>query len=377
MILYEQDWLITVWETMAATRSNVTAGSSWLQAMSDAASQLDITIQYCMPLPRHMLESTRHQPVTNARASGDYHPGSSQFEISLSSLFYWSIGIAPSKDDYWTTEVQPGNPYGNSTSEPNWQLQAIVIALSTGPNGPSDGIGFTNASLVMSTVRGDGVTLQPDRPATIMDVALLAALAPGAPANSIPDVRSTWTAYGGHAYRFHHVLSTQLGSPFTFALEDLGPAGDATAFAVFDWFNPLGGPIQVLTTSAKGTITTVAATTPALSSFTIPHAQGQPSAPQGAHSIEHYIIIPQLPGGWWLFGEAGKVVPVSKQRIADLQVLADGFTATILGASGELAGVSILISAPGAKGALSPVLCPSVAQKTATLTCTAGACTCG
>jgi hypothetical protein len=48
MVLYEQDWLNVVWEGMNVTRSNVTAGSLWLQAMSDAAVSLDLTIQYCM-----------------------------------------------------------------------------------------------------------------------------------------------------------------------------------------------------------------------------------------------------------------------------------------------------------------------------------------
>jgi hypothetical protein len=74
MQVYEQDWLITVWESMDVTKFNVTAGSSWLAAMAEAAAELGVTIQYCMPLPRHMLESTFHQPVTNARSSGDYHP---------------------------------------------------------------------------------------------------------------------------------------------------------------------------------------------------------------------------------------------------------------------------------------------------------------
>ena len=67
MVTYEQDWLITVWDKMTVTKANVTAGADWLQAMSDAAQGLGITIQYCMPLPRHMLQSTAHQPVTNAR----------------------------------------------------------------------------------------------------------------------------------------------------------------------------------------------------------------------------------------------------------------------------------------------------------------------
>jgi hypothetical protein len=60
--------------------------------MADAATSLGVTIQYCMPLPRHMLESTHHQAVTNARASGDYHPGAGNFDISQSSLFYWALG---------------------------------------------------------------------------------------------------------------------------------------------------------------------------------------------------------------------------------------------------------------------------------------------
>lgn len=77
---------------MNVTRSSIDASSTWLKAMADAATSLGITIQYCMPLPRHMLESTHHQAVTNARASGDYHPGAGNFDISQSSLFYWAIG---------------------------------------------------------------------------------------------------------------------------------------------------------------------------------------------------------------------------------------------------------------------------------------------
>ncbi len=73
------------------------------------------------------------------------------------------------QDDYWTTQTQPGNPYKDNPNEPNWQLQvgwinvlqldsvncwydcflqAIVVTLSVGPNGPSDMVGGTNKSLV-------------------------------------------------------------------------------------------------------------------------------------------------------------------------------------------------------------------------------------
>ena len=56
MVLYEQDWLITVWRGMNVTRSSIDASSTWLKAMADAATALGVTIQFCMPLPRHMLE---------------------------------------------------------------------------------------------------------------------------------------------------------------------------------------------------------------------------------------------------------------------------------------------------------------------------------
>lgn len=215
----------------------------------------------------------------------------------------------------------------------------------------------TNASLVLSTVRGDGLTLQPDRPLTTMDAALLAVFSGG----GVPDVRSTWTAYLGHSYRWHHVLAAQLGGPFELSLSDLGPAGAAPRFAVVDWFS-------------HGILTILAA---ANDTFVVPHGQGQPSAPAAAHSIQHFTVIPQLPGGWWLYGEAGKVVPMSKQRVPDIALLADGFSATVLGAAGEKA-VPMLVVQPGGS-ALVEVACPSgVAGASSTLTCSSAApsCTC-
>jgi len=347
---------------MNATRSNIDASHNWLSAMADAATALGLTIQYCMPLPRHMLESTHFQAVTNARASGDYHPGAGNYNVELSSLFYWAIGVAPSKDDWWTTEVQTGSPYGDNPTEPNWQLQALVVGLSTGPNGPSDKIGFTNASLVMSTVRGDGLNLQPDRPATLLDSALLYAFAGN---GQLPDVRSTWTAHAGHALRWHSVLAVSLAAPFSLSATDLGPAGTATSFAVFDWFNPTSALAVLPADGSKA--------------FTIPQGQGQPSAPATAHSVQHFVVVPQLAGGWWVYGEAGKVVGMSHQRVDHvLEVGTDGFSFDVIGSAGEPAGVTFLVSGPTDGGKLRGVTCPSVAGKVATLTCSAAtnACAC-
>ena len=50
--------------------------------------------------------------LDQARATGDYQPGNDNWKIGVSSLFVDAIGVAPFKDNFWTTTDQPGNPYG-------------------------------------------------------------------------------------------------------------------------------------------------------------------------------------------------------------------------------------------------------------------------
>eukprot|EP00117_Sycon_ciliatum_P013722 scpid71600/ scgid0175/ len=64
MIVYEQDWLVTTYERMSVTQSSLYAAQNWLLYMGSAASKLNISVQYCMPLPMHMLQSTSIQSVT-------------------------------------------------------------------------------------------------------------------------------------------------------------------------------------------------------------------------------------------------------------------------------------------------------------------------
>ena len=159
-------------------------------------------IEYCMSYPRHMLASTEIPAVTQARASDDYHPGHDQWSpMGTTSLFAWAIGVAPSKDNYWSTSVQncpkvkknsKARPsliewtkklthlffvvhffpnrikYGNDT-EPHNRLQAAVITLSKGPVAPSDAVGKSDRGLIMRSAMEDGTLLQPSRPATMID----------------------------------------------------------------------------------------------------------------------------------------------------------------------------------------------------------------
>ena len=177
--------------------------AAWLTAMSDAADQTNVTLQYCMSLPRHILQSASFKRVTHARASHDY--GQSQArntqqwsELGLSAMFYWSLvsaatacyqrpvttsspdadrccqqGILPFKDDFWSESVEPGNTWGSKEADP--ELQTLVSALSGGPVGPSDALHQINVSRVMQTCTQDGTLLKPSAPAMQLDSTYTAA----------------------------------------------------------------------------------------------------------------------------------------------------------------------------------------------------------
>ncbi|KAH9500569.1 hypothetical protein Btru_072292 [Bulinus truncatus] len=164
-ILYEQDWLN--WETdqNVAMLTDVHLGRRWLTQMGLGAQKFtDIEIQYCMAYSRHILQSLEIDTVTQARASHDYQPGGRQWDIGITSMFVHAVGLAPSKDTFWTSERQPGSPYGHNV-EKFARLNSLIATLSTGPYGPGDGIGFINVTLLMRCCDNSGRILQPDRPA--------------------------------------------------------------------------------------------------------------------------------------------------------------------------------------------------------------------
>eukprot|EP00662_Eupelagonemidae_sp_cell21_P018224 gene18224-56905_t len=138
MVTYEQDFLVTQYENSPTIQGVIGAGRSWLSAMSAAAESENVTIQYCMSLPRHILQSASFPRVTQA------HP-------------------------FWSEVDEGGNPWGARARELDPELQALVSSLIAGPVGVADGVGFLNATRVMQTCRADGTLLKPDRPAYQLD----------------------------------------------------------------------------------------------------------------------------------------------------------------------------------------------------------------
>jgi hypothetical protein len=156
------------------TRTDTHIGHQWLMSMGEAAEKTDIYIQYCMSLPRHILQALEIPRVTQTRTSGDYASdltkrNNSQWAMGISSMFADAIGLAPFKDVFWSTSIQPGSPYGESAREVVPDRAVLIATLSTGPVGPGDAINYTNVERIMKCCRPDGLILKPDRPLTMIN----------------------------------------------------------------------------------------------------------------------------------------------------------------------------------------------------------------
>jgi hypothetical protein len=174
LILYEQDWLNIQTIDFLPTRIDIELGEQWLKSMGAAAETVGINIQYCMSLPRHILQALEIPRVTHARASDDYavnlkNSTKSQWNMGISSMLADAVGLAPFKDVFWSTSSQPGSPYGLSATEEVPDRAILIATLSTGPVGPGDATYFINTERIMKCCRQDGLILKPDRPLTAIN----------------------------------------------------------------------------------------------------------------------------------------------------------------------------------------------------------------
>merc|ERR1711933_490582 len=165
--IYEQDWLNEQYQKASILRHDPEMARQWLLQMDHGASKNSLSIQYCMCNPRHLLQSLETTMVTQARASDDYHPDNYDWRVGFTSHYLHAIGLAPSKDNFWTNVDETGNKYHRR--ETNYRLHASTCVLSTGPVAFADKIGSWQRDIVMKSCREDGRLMQPDTPLMLMD----------------------------------------------------------------------------------------------------------------------------------------------------------------------------------------------------------------
>ena len=171
MTSFEPDFMNQNRNCVPEFRETVDGLLNWQKGMLDAADHARITMQWCYATPADLLATAHRPEVTNFRVSTDFCYGNS-WDIGLSSLLPSALGKAPSKDTLWSTTNNRTVIPGCSPWTPDHEAPALHVALallSTGPVGISDGVGYTNATLLQQIISVDGTLLKPYRPATLID----------------------------------------------------------------------------------------------------------------------------------------------------------------------------------------------------------------
>lgn len=319
LTVYEQDWLFNeFYQYVSPMLENVYLAKEWLLQMGYGARQNHLNVQYCMPYIRHLLQSLEIDIVTQARASDDYvvspYEGVDNWRIGGQTVLLEALGLASSKDGFWSTEYQSGNPYGEDRYEPYSSLHSVVATLSSGPVAIADGIGYSNVSLVLKSCRQDGRLLQPDEPARMIDEVFLN--------QAFSDVGPDGEVWFASSYlndlQYGYVFVADLSSDYNLNIYSLL----SDSFHLYHSIdkNPLPLDIDL-------------------------HGPSEPDLTIlqcGQSDFQLYLLAPILSNGWTFFGEVSKWVSVSSCRFTSMEVHVYGITVKAIGASNEVVTVAFM-----------------------------------
>ena len=308
VVTYEQDWLVKQYSAMVQTQNNVYTAMNWLAQMGNAASDLGLSIQYCMPLPQFWLASTQIQAVTHSRVSDDYLHGTNQWNIGKTSMLVWALGLYPFKDVMWTTGYQPGNPFNLEESNP--EMEVIISTLTAGPVAFGDGIGFTNRSLIMSTCTSNGTVLGASVPVAPIDKYF----------GSSPPTGEIWSSFTHMSgFNWGYVISISLLNSYRIVPGDLGLDADWDYLA----WNYEDVNLENIFPFSKYKPITI---------------DGTPGGTvNGKQYFSFYRVAPVYSNGWTFIGEVDKIISVSPARVTSIVVTSEGFEVGINIAEGESA----------------------------------------
>jgi len=170
-ILLQHDFLST-YEGNTVMMSDVNRMNEYYKNMARALGEQSIDMQYCMQLPRNVMESTENPSLVSLQGSDDhfvpiaekkkYHDDTKDpvdwKQLLFTSAFYGAVGIWPSRDNIQTV------------ADPNAEEDTLIANLLGGEIQLGHRIGECNFDLLAKTYRaGDGLILKPDQPIVPLD----------------------------------------------------------------------------------------------------------------------------------------------------------------------------------------------------------------
>jgi hypothetical protein len=279
-ILLQHDFL-SDYEGNRAMMSSISKMDIYFKNMAKALQAKGIDIQYCMALPRNVMESTENPVMVSLQATEDHHVPSAEPDVQTPDpdyhdpffwkhaiffgAFYGALGIWPSRDNIQTL------------ADPNAFEDTLLANLLGGSIQLGHRIGECNFDLLKKTYRdGDELILKPDRPIVPIDRCYHSGCA----------LAYTESDKGGRTW--YYVLSLPAaGFTSEFSPSDLGATGE---FAVYDW------------DSARAVVLNPD------SSLAL--------APRAKH--QYFVVAPILRNEMAVFGDVSKFVSMADQRIASV-----------------------------------------------------------
>lgn len=277
---YEQDWL----DSRATANFNLADQDAFMDNMAAALAANGITMQYCMPTPRHVLQGSKYSNLTSMRMSDDRFERRHWAQVLYASRLASSLAIWPWVDVFSSDE----------------EANLMIATLSAGVVGASDALGAANVRNLQRAARADGVIVKPDAPLVPTDATYLAEAQKGAS----PMVAYTYSDHA--AGRAVYVFAFRRGDATTATLtpSETGLSGELLAYD---------------TRRHAGTL--VSATAP----LTLDLAQ----------EWTNVVLVPVNRAGIALVGDTGKFAPRGRARIAALPAHPDTVEAHVTFAPAE------------------------------------------
>lgn len=258
VVMYEQDWL----GANAQPVYDLNAPVQFMGNMASSALSRGVNIQYCMPLPRHVLQSVEYSNVMTMRVSDDRFDPNRWDTFLYTSRLASAVGLWPWADVFMSGERD----------------NLLLAALSGGIVGFGDALGAENARNLSHVARADGVLVKPDAPIVPTDDTVLSEAAGVA----APMVASTYSDHAG--LRATYVFAYARGA--TSQQASYAVASDSYVDDVF---------------AGAGTLVRAG------SSYSAVVADGS-----------YYVVAPVGPSGIAFLGDAGQWISLGRQRISAL-----------------------------------------------------------
>jgi hypothetical protein len=269
--VYEQDWLN---QNALPLTNNLADQDAFMDDMASAMAAKGLTMQYCMPLPRHYLQSTKYDNLITMRVSGDRLTRSQWRDFLYASRLASSLGVWPWVDTFMSSEED----------------HLLLATLSAGMVGVGDAIGAADKANIFKSIRSDGVIVKPDAPIVPLDSTFVH----GAKGVDTPDIAATYSDFGAQGGpRASYVFAFNGGNnqAATFTPAALGLTGQVF---VFNWFADAGKVVDAAT------------------------AYTEDLGPSALGPRSYYVVVPVGPSGIALVGDAGKYASLGKKRVTQL-----------------------------------------------------------